>query len=274
MRERQRLPGGQIATAVLGCARLGHRTALLTSVGDDAEAELALAPLRGAGVDLTRVRAVAGAATRSAWIWVDAGTGERTVLWQRDERLALGPEALARADVASARVVLVDATDLALSLHAAQLARAEGRPCVVDADAPQPGLRGLLACASHPVISQPLACALFGSAETALGALARAGAEAPVVTCGRDGALAWIGGAVERVPAFAVEARDTTGAGDAFHAGIVHGLLEGVGGAALLRIASAAAACACRAAGAQAGLPTRSELAAFLANPPPAAADG
>lgn len=274
MRERRRLAGGQIATAVLGCVRLGHRAALLTSVGDDAEAELALAPLREAGVDLTRVRRVAGAATRSAWIWVDDRSGERTVLWQRDERLALGPEALDRRDVAGARLLLVDASDLALSLHAAELARSEGRPCVVDADAAQPGLERLLALASHPVIPESLARALYGSAEAALAALAAAGAALPVVTRGRGGAVAWIDGGARRVPAFAVEARDTTGAGDAFHAGVAHGVLDGAAGPALLRVASAVAACVCRADGAQAGLPTRAELAAFLADPPPPAAEG
>jgi sugar/nucleoside kinase (ribokinase family) len=274
MRERRRLAGGQIATAVLGCARLGHRAALLTSVGDDAEGELALAPLSEAGVDLTRVRRVPGAATRSAWIWVDARSGERNVLWQRDERLALGHEALDRTDVARARLLLVDATDLPLSLHAAELARSEGRPCVVDADAAQPGLERLLARASHPVIPESLARALYGSAEAALAALAGAGAALPVVTCGRGGAVAWIDGGARHVPAFAVEARDTTGAGDAFHAGVAHGVLEGAAGLALLRVASAVAACACRADGAQAGLPTRAELAAFLADPPPTAAEG
>jgi sugar/nucleoside kinase (ribokinase family) len=274
MRERRRLAGGQIATAVLGCARLGHRAALLTSVGDDAAGELALAPLREAGVDLARVRRVPGAATRSAWIWVDAQSGERTVLWQRDERLALEPQALDRIDVARARLLLVDATDLALSLHAAELARSEGRPCVVDADAAQPGLERLLARASHPVIPVSLARALYGGPEAALAALAAAGAALPVVTCGRGGALAWIDGGTRRIPAFAVEARDTTGAGDAFHAGVAHGLLVGAAGLALVRVASAVAACACRADGAQAGLPTRAELAAFLAGPPPPAQEG
>jgi sugar/nucleoside kinase (ribokinase family) len=272
MRERQRLAGGQIASALLGCARLERSTALLSSVGDDAEAELALAPLRDAGVDLSRVRRVPGAATRSAWIWVDAASGERTVLWQRDERLALGPEAISRDDVAQARLLLVDATDLALAQRAAALARELGRPCVVDADAPEAGIESLLAAASHPVIPETLAVALFGSAEAATRELARAGAALPVVTRGRGGALAWLEGEVVAAPAFAVDALDTTGAGDAFHAGIAHGLLGGLAGRELLRVAHAVAACACRARGAQAGLPTRAELAAFLASAPPFAA--
>jgi sulfofructose kinase len=271
VRERRRLAGGQVASAVLGCARLGRTAALVASVGGDAEAELALAPLREAGVDLSRVRRVPGAATRSAWIWVEPASGERTVLWQRDERLALGPDAVPPGDIAQARLLLVDATDLALSQQAAERARAIGRPCVVDADSPQPGIERLLAAASHPVIPETLARLLFGDLEAAVRELARAGAKMPVVTRGRGGSVAWLDGEVVATPAFAVTAIDTTGAGDAFHAGIAHGLLEGLAGRTLMRTAHAVAACVCRAMGAQAGLPTRAELAAFLANPPPSA---
>ena len=267
---RERLAGGQIATALLGCARLGRSTALLASVGDDSGAEHALAPLRAAGVDLSRVRRVAGAATRSAWIWVDERTGERTVLWERDERLALGSDALAREDVAGARLLLLDATDLALALHAARLARAEGLPCVVDADTPQPGLEELLATATHPAISEGVARALFGSAERAVRELARAGALLPIVSCGARGSVAWLDGAAARTGAFAVEVVDTTGAGDAFHAGLAHGLLGGLSGRTLLRTAHAVAACACLARGAQGGLPTQAQLDAVLAAEPDA----
>lgn len=262
-----RLAGGQIATALLGCARLGHRAAFVSSVGDDASAEVALAPLRAAGVDLAGVRRVPGAETRSAWIWVDA-RGERTVLWRRDARLALGTDAIARHDVAAARVVLVDATDVGLATHAAVLARSVGRPCIADADAACDGLPGLLATASHPALSEPLAIALYGGAEPALRALARAGATQPIVTRGQAGALAWIAGEAVAIPAFAVDAVDTTGAGDAFRAGLAHGLLLGLSDAALLQRACAVAALACTATGAQGGLPTRDALERFLVRPP------
>lgn len=261
---RKRLPGGQVATAILACARLGHRCALVSSVGADAEGGFALAPLAAAGVDLARVRRVPGVATRSAWIWVDERTGERTVLWQRDDGLALAADAVAREDVAAARVVLLDASDLALALRVADLAREHAIPCVLDADAPAPGIDALLAAVSHPVISEPLAVAVYGSAGAAIRLLAREGARLPVVTRGRAGALAWIDGRAVRSPAFPIDAVDTTGAGDAFHAGVAHGILTGLDAEATLRVAHAVAACACLAEGAQGGLPDRATLSAFL----------
>jgi len=265
MRERRQLPGGQIASALLGCARLGHRAALVSSTGDDAAADAALAPLRSAGIELASVRRIDAARTQSAWIWIDAARGERTVLWDRDERLALPEDAISRADVEGARVVLLDAGDLALALRVAALAREYGVPCVLDADTPARGIEKLLTTASHPVISESLARALYGTAEAAVCALARAGAALPVVTRGAAGAVAFHDGAVRPSAAFAIEPVDTTGAGDAFHAGVAHALLCGREGAELFRIAHAVAACACLALGAQAGLPTRAQLAAFLA---------
>ncbi len=267
MRERRSSPGGQIATALLGCARLGWRAAFVSSVGSDAAAEAVLAPLRNAGIDLSRVHSVAAVRTQSAWIWIDA-QGERTVLWDRDARLALAPGAVSRAEVAAARVVLLDAGDLELALRVAEFARDEHVPCVLDADTPAPGIEGLLATVSHPVISQSLAEALYGNAEAAVAGLAKAGASMPVVTLGRAGALAWMRGELAASAAFAITPVDTTGAGDAFHAGVVHGLLSGFEADELLRGSHALAACACLALGAQAGLPNREQLRAFLANPP------
>jgi sugar/nucleoside kinase (ribokinase family) len=69
---------------------------------------------------------------------------------------------------------------------------------------------------------------------------------------------------VIRAPAYRVAARDTTGAGDAFHAGFIWGLLEGLEAEGVLRAAAAAAALNCRALGAQGGLPDRGGLVAFL----------
>lgn len=266
LHERAALPGGQIATATLACARLGHRAALVSSVGADAAGEAALAPLQQAGVDLSRVRRVAAARTQSAWIWVDA-QGERTVLWDRDERLSLPPDAVAARDVEHARVILLDAGDLPLAERVAALAHAARIPCVLDADTPAPGIDVLLARVFAPVISESLARELFGSAERAVRELARAGAALPVVTRGRAGAIAWLEGRVVESPAYAVTCVDTTGAGDAFHAGIAHALLSGLSGEPMLQVAHAIAACACLALGAQTGLPDAAQLRAFLAQP-------
>ena len=75
-------------------------------------------------------------------------------------------------------------------------------------------------------------------------------------------------------PAFQVDVRDTTGAGDVFHAAFIWGLLEGMNGARILQVANAAAAMNCRALGAQGGLPSREELEDFLQHGEPHPGEG
>ena len=258
-------PGGQVATAVLAAARLGLRAAYAGAVGDDARAEPVLAPLVHAGVDVSRVVRVGGAATRAAVIVVERGTGERTVLGQRDPRLAEGRAELARLALGGVRLLLLDATDLALATALAERARAEGVPVVLDHDAPAPGFERLLAHVDFPVVSGGFAVAAYGGAEPALARLAALGARLPVVTLGGRGALAWVGGRPLASPAFAVEVVDTTGAGDAFHGAFAWGLLEGLGALELLRVANAAAAFASTRPGTQGALPDARQLGALLA---------
>jgi sulfofructose kinase len=64
--------------------------------------------------------------------------------------------------------------------------------------------------------------------------------------------------------------RDTTGAGDAFHAGFIYGMLRGEEIEASVRLANATASLKCRALGARTSLPTQSELTEFLSRNPTA----
>lgn len=266
------LPGGQVATAVLAGARLGLRSAFVGGIGTDAAAPLVLAPLEAAGIDCTGVRRVAGAATRLAVILVDRASGERTVLWYRDPRLRLRREDVPRARLARARCVLLDGDDPEVATHAARLAREAGVPVVLDVDALGPGSEALLAAADYPVVSRHCAESLApdGSVRGGLRRLVELGARLAVATLGQHGCLAREGAREIASPAFRVTPRDTTGAGDVFHAAFIWGLLEGLEVEALLRAANAAAALSCRALGAQGGLPTRNELAAFLRDHEPA----
>ena len=263
------LPGGQVATAILACARLGLRTAYAGAVGDDAAAATVLEPLRRAGVDVSGVRCVRGARTRRALIHVERKNGERHVHPRRDPRLVLAPDDVSAESVAAARAVHLDAEHPEASLRAARLARAAGAAVLLDLDRSGPGVEALLANADFPIVSQRFAEEISGDGRAA-GGLARLvarGARLAVATLGPRGALAQGAGdpAPFESPGFRVEARDTTGAGDVFHAAFAYGLLEGWGAARVLETANAAAAMSCRALGAQGGLPDRAALEAFLA---------
>jgi len=271
--ESMRMPGGQVATAILGCARLGLRCAFVGAVGDDEAGRAVLAPLARAGVDVSAVRVVPGVATQLAVILVDRESGERTVLWHRDPALALEPVHVSRAAIASARLLHLDGGDPEAGAWAAKAAREAGVPVLLDADTAAPGMSELLAHVDFPVVSKSFAASFAGADDPreALRALIAGGARMAVVTLGEQGALGLVGQQWIASPGFAIAARDTTGAGDAFHATFAWAVLEGFGPLRTLRLANAAAALNCLALGAQGGLATREELAAFLAR---ADADG
>lgn len=262
-----RMPGGQVATALLGCARLGLRCAFVGAVGDDEAGRAVLAPLARAGIDISAVRVVPGIATQIAVILVDRESGERTVLWHRDPALGLGVSHVSRAAITAARLLHLDGGDPEAGAFAAKAAREAGIPVLLDADTAAPGMSELLAHVDFPVVSKAFAAAFSGSEDPreALRTLVHGGARMAVVTLGDQGALALVGERWLVSPAFSIAARDTTGAGDAFHAAFAFAVLEGLGPARTLRFANAAAALNCLALGAQGGLPTRGELERFLA---------
>ena len=259
-------PGGQVASAMLGCALLDLRTGYIGAVGHDAVAQSVLEPLDRAGVDLSGVRSIVGARTRTAVVLVRQSDGERSVLEHRDPGLRLDPAQLKAREIERARVLHVDMSDPDAADWAARTARRAGIPVVLDADTFAPDVEALLGVVDFPVVSREFAEELGGTGSPAdgLAKLAGWGARLAVVTCGPEGALARSGGQTLRSPAFAVRVEDTTGAGDAFHAGFIWGLLEGFAAAEVLRVANAVAALACTRLGAQAGLPRREELQALL----------
>lgn len=258
--------GGQVASALLGCARLGLRAGYIGAVGQDDAARQVLGPLARAGVDLEGVRRIHGARTRTATILVRQCDGERTVLAHRDPRLRLSPARLEAREVERARLLHVDASDPDAAVWAARTARRAGIPVVLDADHVWPHPERLLSVIDFPVVSRRFAEEWGGTGDPADGLekLGSSGARLAVVTCGAEGAIARWGDRTVVSPAFEIEPADTTGAGDAFHAGFITALLEGGDAERVLRIAHAVAALSCMALGAQEGLPRREELEAFL----------
>jgi sugar/nucleoside kinase (ribokinase family) len=263
------LPGGQAATAAVAAARLGWRARYAGCLGDDLAAQRIRAALQQERVE-ARLAVRPGTQSRMAVVLVDSATAERSVLEYRDDNLRLHNDEVDAAAVEETRVLLVDATDVRASIHAAQRARDAGIPTIVDVDAVGDGLDNLL-----PLIDVLIASATFPRAYTGAQSI-RDGLEqlathfhhtVAIATLGAEGSIALCGGHVVQTPAIRVDATDTTGAGDAFRAGFAARWLETAPAADLedlLRHATACAGLNCRAAGAQTALPTRAELAAAM----------
>ena len=264
-----RLAGGQIATAMSACARLGWKAHYIGSFGDDLFGQLSRESLVAEGVDLDGSRTVSGATNQFAIILVDARSGERTVMWDRHPDLTMDPALVSKAAATSGRVLVVDCHETAAATQAARYAREAGLPTVIDVERVRPGITELLQHIDAIIAAESFPCELTGYEDTgrALEAMAQE-FNAPVacVTLGSDGSLTRCGGREFRTPAFPVDCVDSTGAGDAFRGGFAAGCLRAPDGDIedIMRYANAVAALNCRALGARGGLPTRDEVEQFL----------
>lgn len=263
LREEHSLPGGQIATALLAAAGLGARCAFVGAVGDDEAGRLALAPLERAGVQIARVRRLAGVPTRQAWVLVEAGSGERTILELRAPALALPDDAVSAGEVAAARALLLDLEHPVAASRAAACARAAGIPVVLDADRATPAALALAREVDFPIVSRSFAEEISSDAslEDALRQLSGPRTRMAVVTCGAQGSLALLGDRILATPAPRVQAVDTTGAGDVFRGVFAWALVRGLGAERALAEANALAAASCLGLGAQGALPGAARVA-------------
>lgn len=264
------LPGGQSASAAVGCARLGWRTQYIGTFGDDDAARIGIESLERDRVDTTMVRRISRATSHTSIVLVDSRSGDRTVLWHRDPRLAMSSEDVPLDAVRSGRVLLVDDHEPFGASAAARAAREAGVRTVIDVEKLRPGTEELLQHIDVIIAAESFPSELTGLSD--LGAALREMARRfePALTCatlGPKGSLSLVDGKEVRTPAFDVHVVDTTGAGDAFRAGFIAGWLRDGNDPNVhdvLRYAHGVAALNCRCLGARDGLPTHDEVAELI----------
>jgi ribokinase len=275
VRHRFESGGGTAANLAVALARLGVRPLFVTAVGDDRFAAILLEELRQEALTLHVVPQSPGTPTDRCTILVTPGP-ERTILWCPGARLRLGdPLPLER--VFQARIIVIDVEDIALRqflldlpAHIAPRVQIVGPLTHLASLPPENALRLAI---QHDVLvgNEDELCALTGCTDlsAALETIRRhmpLGATRLIaVSRGREGCIIATAREVVSCPAYAVEAVDATGAGDAFAAGIVCGLLQRLTPAELGRFANAVGALATRRLGARAALPTWSEVQRLLA---------
>ena len=263
------LPGGQVASAMVACQHWGMQTRYVGKVGEDGAADLHRAEFRRCGVEAQLITAP-GCVSQQAFILVD-DTGERTVLWKRDDRLTLRPDELRREWIVDSRALHLDGHDTAAATVAAGWARAAGIPVIADLDELYPGVEAFLNNIEYLITSKDIPGRLMGEQDLrkSLPALQRRyRCRLTAATLGHDGVLAWDGARFRYAPAYRVETVDTTGAGDIFHAGFIYGLLQGWILQRQLDFACAAAALNCTAVGARGGIQSVKNIERLMARGP------
>jgi sulfofructose kinase len=260
--------GGQMATAMVACARLGLRTKYIGAVGDDHRGRLQIDSLIQSGIDLTHLRIRANCANQSAYIVIDESTGERTVFWTRPDCLRISPEEITPEQITAARLLHIDGHDTAAVERAARIARGAGMPVTVDVDTIYPGFEKVLPLVDYLITSTEFPSRWTGEHDPfrAL-ALIREKHRMKVacLTLGEFGALALDDSGFIYAPAFVVPTLDTTGAGDVFHGAFCYSVLGNMPLADALDFSCAMAALNCTALGARGHIATPDEVRTLLA---------
>lgn len=254
--------GGPAANAAIAVARLGGSSAFAGYLGEDVYGSEHLNELEREGVHTDLV--VRGKQPTPLSLILVKPTGNRTVV---NSRIGTPFLTVDQVDFSgcSPQVILFDGHEPLLSTPLAKSARERGIITVLDAGSVHQGTLELLPLVDYLIASERFAqdFSRKPDLERAFSVL-KQHAPSVVVTLGERGLKGRSCGSEGWLPAFPIEAVDTTGAGDTFHGAFALELAQGASFASALIFASAAAALSCKSLGARPGIPTRREVQEFL----------
>jgi len=252
-------PGGQVATALVTCAKLGLRAKYIGTVGDDQRGRIQLESLRETAINLDDVEVRQNCPNQTAYILIDQSTGERTILWRRDDCLRLDPARITPEKIAGASLLHIDGHDTAAVARAAEIARQNQIPVTVDVDTIYPGFDRVLPNVDYLVASSEFPSRWTGEKDP-FRAIESIQEEyhmrVAAMTLGEFGALARVQGRFLYSPGFIVNCVDTTGAGDVFHGAFCYAVFENMPMRETLEFSNAMGALNCTALGARGGIAT------------------
>jgi ribokinase len=274
----QMIPGGKGANQAVAAGKLGAGSVtvkMIGRVGMDLFADRLKASLASAGVDVSAVYASRARPTGVALIAVDPeGQNQIVVASGANADLAAGDVEAMRRVMKGARIALFQLeTPLATVAAALKMAREESVRTILDPAPAQPLPPELLRNVDILTPNEAEAFMLLGrtpqritlaDAPEVATAVAALGAHMVVLKLGDQGCFFHGAGESYHVPGFAVEAVDSTAAGDTFNAGLAIALAEGAPIGHALRFANAAAAISVTRMGAQASAPGRAEVDALI----------
>jgi sulfofructose kinase len=220
--------GGPVATALAALARWGVSCTFVGLLGDDKFASVVHGTLAKEGVDTSGIIFRDGSASQFAFILAEPGVGRRTIFWRRATGAPPSPDELDFSTIRQAEVFYTDGHFVEASLAAARTAREAGVKVVVDAGSLREGMLDLARVSDYFLASETFSRGLVGEGQPldACRRLAEFGPSVVAVTLGARGYVALTGDRIIEGPAYQVDAVDTTGCGDVFHAGFTYGLIK------------------------------------------------
>ena len=251
--------GGQGGTASCCVARLGGKVAYVGKLGDDDEGRFCLNRFEAFGVSTEFMEIVPGGKTPVAYAFVTAGSGARTIIYERNELPRISVDDTVQTLLRQCRAILLD-PEVTYLVPEVVRHRPDGVKLVYDCERWRPGIEAVMTGADYFIPSfEFLSATELNVAnlplERQLAKLKRLVAGRLVVSHGENGAYYYDGDRLLQVAAPQVEAIDTIGAGDNFHAAFALGLAKGFDFEACVKFAVAVASLSCRAYGGRQGVP-------------------
>jgi ribokinase len=268
--------GGSAANTATALSWLGIETVLISRVGTDPWATMALDHLRAAGVLCQDIQTDPAVMTGLMYVIVTPD-GERTILGFRGANTHTDPYQISADAIRSARLLyfsgyaLLAEPQRSAALRALELARHHDLTITLD-----PGLSNspavlqdvhtYLSCVNvlFPNLSEAQKLSGWKEPEQCARALLASGAEGVGLKLGKEGCLVGDSNKLVHAPSFAIDARDSTGAGDSFAAGLIAGMLNGLDWPAAALLGNAMGALATAHIGAGAGHQSPQDLLALV----------
>ncbi len=261
--------GGPVPNVLVGLKRLGRSVALITAVADDLAGRIGAEELIREGIDTGLLVWKKRGNSDTAGGFVEVKSGRRTIVLHRT--LAVRPRDVVTGNLPIPKVIHLDGRDLEACMKLARWGRKVGAKICFDIGSERNDVSPIFPLVDHLVVADSYALPFTGcrSARRAVEKLACLSPGTVVVTEGTRGSIGLEAGEWVRQPAYRVKNLDTTGAGDAFHAGYIYGLLRGQSLPERLHFGAAVAALKCTRRGARAGTPTPAQVRRFLKGRPP-----
>ena len=262
--------GAPVGTGSSAMAMLGYTTAFVGRLGRNTLSEIAIDQFKKYGVSVDLIVRDESSRPALALVEIDPNTAARTVFVNLDDYGFVRQEDIPVDALRSARVLMVDSYDLNATELALEAVRGSGCRTMLDFESGDTErMRRLLALGTEVIL--PLECGrqLSGkeSPENVLGELAKITSGQLVVTDGANGSWGLKDGSIIHQPAMAASGKiDSTGCGDAFHAGYVAGLLEGWPLEERMEFGASLASLVIGHVGGRTALPRRNQLADILSD--------
>ncbi len=253
--------GGPAATAMVTLATLGVGAGFFGKISDDDFGMFIRQGLRDVGVDTSGLVVEPDKVSPYSFIAVERKTAKRTIFWTRGSVAPLEPDEIRFKLMQGAKILHVDGNQMEAQIEAAKWARSAGMQVVYDAGSPRERMDEMMGLTDVLIASERFAAEMgLGALADSLKKLHAKGPSTVVITIGEEGSVGMENDETYIVPAAAVTATDTTGAGDVYHGAFIYGMLQGWGLRERMCFANTAAALKCRSLGGRAGIPSLEEV--------------